>query len=88
MLILVLTSCTAVSPNVNLKYGNPSRANSDRSNYLIKRPEYALSYNCQAGIANWVSWELDRSWLGTVERSDDFRPDTELPTDCYAVRLK
>ena len=86
MLILVLASCTAVSPNVNLKYGNPSRANSDRHNYLIERPEYALSYNCQAGIANWVSWELDRSWLGTVERSDDFRPDTELPTDCYAVR--
>ena len=87
ILILVLTSCTTtVSPNVNLKYGNPSKANSNRNNYLIERSEYALSYNCQAGIANWVGWELDRSWLGTTERADNFRPDPELPTDCYAVR--
>lgn len=53
---------------------------------MITKPEYALSYNCQTGIANWVSWELDRSWLGIVERSDDFRPDFDLPADCYAVR--
>lgn len=84
--ILVLTGCTATSSNVNLKYGNPSRANSRLNNYLITKPEYALSYNCQTGIANWVSWELDRSWLGIVERSDDFRPDFDLPADCYAVR--
>ena len=87
ILILLLASCTAtVPPSVNLRYGNPSKANRDRLNYLIEKPEYALSYNCEAGIANWVSWELDRSWLGTAERSDDFRPDSELPTDCYAVR--
>jgi endonuclease G len=45
-----------------------------------------LSYNCKTGIANWVSWQLDRSWLGSTERSDHFVPNTELPTDCYAVR--
>ena len=86
-LILLLISCTStVTQNIHLKYGNPSGANNNHNNYLIVRSEYALSYNCQAGIANWVSWQLDRSWLGTTERSDNFMPDTELPVECYAVR--
>ncbi len=73
--------------NVHLKYGNPSNANlKDTNNYLLEKPQYALSYNCQTGTANWVSWQLDRSWLGSVDRSDDFRPDPDLPNDCYAVR--
>ena len=38
------------------------------------------------GIPNWVSWQLNRSWLGSVERSNDFRPDPDLPDGCYAVR--
>ncbi|MGK7950263.1 MAG: DNA/RNA non-specific endonuclease [Xenococcaceae cyanobacterium] len=73
--------------NIHLKYGNPSNANSkDTNNYLLAKPQYALSYNCKTGIPNWVSWQLDRSWLGNVDRSDDFRPDSDLPNGCYAVR--
>ena len=73
--------------NINLKYGNPSNANSkDVNNYLLARPQYALSYNCKTGIPNWVSWQLDRSWLGSVDRRNDFRPDADLPNGCYAVR--
>ncbi len=87
IVILLLTSCSnEVSQNIHLKYGNPSQANNKLYNYLIERPEYALSYNCNAGIPNWVSWQLDRSWLGKVERSNNFRPDPELPENCYAVR--
>lgn len=86
-LILLLTGCFAtVTQNVHLKYGNPSRANNNLNNYLIEKPGYSLSYNCQAGIANWASWQLNRSWLGRTERTDDFRPDVNLPSDCYAVR--
>ncbi|MEO1004892.1 MAG: DNA/RNA non-specific endonuclease [Cyanobacteria bacterium J06638_38] len=86
-LVLLLCSCsTSITQNVHLKYGNPSRAGDRLNNYLMEKPEYALSYNCQAGIANWVSWQLDRNWLGRTERSDDFRPDANLPADCYAVR--
>ena len=33
-----------------------------------------------------MSWQLNRSWLGSVERSDDFRPDPDLPNGCYGVR--
>ncbi|MGK7897864.1 MAG: DNA/RNA non-specific endonuclease [Xenococcus sp. (in: cyanobacteria)] len=76
-----------ISSNIHLKYGNPSDANlKDTNNYLLEKPQYALSYNCKTGTANWVSWQLNRSWLGNVERSDDFRPDPELPDNCYAVR--
>ena len=75
------------SLNIHLKYGNPSNANlKDTNNYLLEKPQYALSYNCQTGIPNWVSWQLNRSWLGSVDRSDDFRPDSDLPDGCYAVR--
>ena len=73
--------------NIHLKYGNPSNANSkDTNNYLLEKPQYALSYNCKTGIPNWVSWQLDSGWLGSVDRSDDFRPDADLPNGCYAVR--
>ena len=84
---VLLTSCSdTVSRNVHLKYGNPSQAGSQLNNYLIERPQFALSYNCSAGIANWASWELDRNWLGKVDRSNDFRPDLDLPEGCYAAR--
>lgn len=87
VILLLLTGCTAtLTQNVHLKYGNPSGANDNHNNYLIVRPEYALSYSCKKGIANWASWQLDRSWLGRTERSDRFAPDTELPEDCYGVR--
>lgn len=73
--------------NIHLKYGNPSNANSkDINNYLLERPQYALSYNCKTGIPNWVSWQLNLAWLGSVDRRDDFRPDADLPNGCYAVR--
>ena len=89
VIFLLLTSCSStVTQNVHLRYGNPSGANHNQNNYLITKAEYALSYNCQAGTANWVSWQLNRSWLGSTERSNNFLPSGHLPADCYAVRPK
>lgn len=68
-----------------LKYGNPSNANAeDLANYLIAKPQYALSYNCDRNLANWVSWRVTLADLGNVPRADDFREDPDVP--CYAVR--
>jgi len=88
LLTVLLTSCSnTVSRNIHLKYGNPTQAAINQpNNYLIERPEYALSYNCSEGIANWASWELDPSWLGKIARQDNFRPDLDLPKGCYAAR--
>ncbi len=68
--------------NINLLMGNPSQATSspgNSENYLIARPQYALSYSKNKGIPNWVSWELNSSWLGDAHRVGKFAPDQELP---------
>ena len=72
----------------NLALGNPSGATASPStpnNYLMIKPQYVLSYNNQRGIPNWVSWHLNRAWMGAAPRQDDFRPDPALPGTFYAV---
>ena len=60
--------------------GNPSEAGgSDADNFLISRPQYALSYNESRGTANWVSWHLSTAWKGAVERCNCFSPDDAVP---------
>jgi endonuclease G len=70
-----------------LVMGNPSDATTEvtnADNYLILRPQYALSYNRSKAIPNWVSWQLNNSWLGTRPRPP-FMPDTTLPRGWYRV---
>jgi DNA/RNA endonuclease G (NUC1) len=72
----------------HLLLGNPSNATPDvanENNYLMIKPQYALSYNRSRAIPNWVSWRLDSSWIGTAPRQDDFRPDSTLPAGWYQV---
>lgn len=78
-----------ISKSVHLALGNPSKATtstSNSNNYLMVKPQYALSYNQSKGTPNWVSWQLNRSWLGTAERQNNFRPDETLPKGWYHVR--
>lgn len=49
------------------------------------KPQYALSYNNSKGTPNWVSWQLNQSWLGIVDRQNNFRPDGALPTEFARV---
>lgn len=70
------------SISINLLLGNPNGATASVTtpdNYLIVRPQYALSYNRSKGIPNWASWQLNKSWLGTTDRQNNFRPDDTLP---------
>jgi endonuclease G len=72
----------------HLTMGNPSNATTNVAqplNYLMDKPQYALSYNRDNGEANWVSWHLDNSWLGSAPRQNDFRNDTTLPAGWYQV---
>ena len=72
--------------SIHLSLGNPSNANANSpNNYLMIKPQYALSYSKDKGIPNWVTWQLNKSWLGSVDRSNDFRPDPSLPEDWYRV---
>lgn len=74
------------STNPHLALGNPSNAGTGNlNNYLIERSQYALSYNGDRGIANWVSWQLSADWLGDTARQDNFRQDGGLPAGVYQV---
>jgi endonuclease G, mitochondrial len=73
--------------NPNLLLGNPSAAIvslSTPTNYLISKPQYVLSYNRDKGIPNWVSWQLNANWLGSLPRPQ-FTTDTSLPKGWYQV---
>jgi len=75
------------SVSVHLTLGNPSNAGtSSLNNYLLVKPQYVIGYNCSIGRANWVSWQLNSSWLGSTPRQDNFRTDTTLPSGCYQVQ--
>lgn len=76
--------------NSPLFLGNPSDALSDTNlneNYLMEKSQYTLSYNSDLLIPNWVAWHLSSSDInGSADRSNDFRPDEDLPSDWYGVK--
>lgn len=82
------TSVLDTSASPHLRFGNPSDAIADprkADNYLLSGRDYALSYNVSRGTANWVSWNLSKANLGSVDRQDDFRADDRLPAAWYRV---
>ena len=44
-----------------------------------------MSYNKNLNVANWVSWNLDKNWLGSVSRTDCYASDSTLPDNFYHV---
>ena len=69
-----------------LMFGNPSNAaQSDANNYLLVNPYYAVSYNRLNNTPNWVAWTITQADLGSVDRANDFRPNTDLPNGFYRV---
>jgi endonuclease G len=91
---LTLTGCQTLfkpptASDIHLKLGNPSQATADPhnpTNFLMEKPEFVLSYNSTTGTANWVSWQLNSSWVGIVKRQNNFRPDETLPPGWYQVQ--
>jgi len=74
--------------NDHLALGNPSKAATDintPNNYLLRKPQYTLSYSRDRGTPNWVSWHLDATDIGGAQRQDDFRADETLPAGWYRV---
>lgn len=80
-----------VDDYVHLAMGNPSKATTvllNEDNYLMNKSQYAMSYNRSDAIPNWVSWQLTKKWMGGTTRSDNFRPDPELPSGWYRATDK
>lgn len=75
--------------DVHLTMGNPTGAAADvnrPNDYLMSKPEFALSYNRGKGRPNWVSWHLTPEWYGSLTRVDTFRADPQVPSDWYRVQ--
>ncbi len=69
-------------PYLHLTLGNPTNATThvaNASNFLMVKPQFALSYNHYKGGPNWVSWHLEAEDVGRASRDDDFHPDEDLP---------
>jgi endonuclease G len=81
--------CQAQSDaGIQLTLGNPSGATRNTAfptNYLISKPQFALSYHRNDGIPNWVSWHLGTADLGAEGRCNCFAADTTLPAGRYRV---
>ncbi|HZJ67988.1 MAG TPA: DNA/RNA non-specific endonuclease [Kofleriaceae bacterium] len=68
--------------------GIPSASSTgDPNSFLSVKSGYVLSYNSGRKVPNWVSWELNTSYLGSVARQDDFRPDDTLPANLPQAQL-
>lgn len=80
-----LYSNGSLSSNENLALiGNPTGANTSSSNNLIlenrvgSRSIFVTSFNEEKKRPNWVAYTLRKSDLGSTERQDDFRYDTNV----------
>jgi endonuclease G len=78
-----------VGDNTNMLLGNPSNATTSITtsydNYLYDHTYYIQSYNKDKGEPNWTSWYVGPTSLGSIDRANDFRADTALPTGWYEV---
>ncbi|MFO0762764.1 MAG: DNA/RNA non-specific endonuclease [Byssovorax sp.] len=73
------------SSSIHLAMGTPVDADPS-DDYLIERPQYAVSYNRNRNDPNWVSWNLDDGWMGhTPRRKGKFITDDSLPPGFYRV---
>lgn len=77
------------SVSLHLTLGNPSGATAsarDKNNFLLVKPQFALSYNDERGAPNWVSWHLQKSDVGKAKRKNNFHPEPDLPSGFKRVR--
>ncbi|HET7506181.1 MAG TPA: DNA/RNA non-specific endonuclease [Kofleriaceae bacterium] len=76
----------ALSKHTTLGIPSPT-STSDPNSFLSVKSGYVISYNSGRKVPNWVSWELNTSYLGSVARQDDFRPDDTLPASLPQASL-
>ena len=74
---------TAVYRN-HLELGEPADADPS-DDILLPHKQYVVDYNPRRGGPNWVSWELNSTQFGPVDRCDCFSPDVTLRTGVYRV---
>lgn len=74
LLFFILSYLPTGVPNIS------GASTASTTNYLVIKKGYVMSYNGVEGRANWVGWTLKASDVGSVDRSNRFREDTNLPS--------
>jgi endonuclease G len=72
-----LVFSTTARSGHNTEFGIPADGNPS-DDVIIARKQYTISYNPARGGPNWVSWNLDATHLGTLDRCNCFTADTAL----------
>lgn len=86
LLMILAASVAAFAQSTQMALGNPSHAaTTDKDNYLLEKPQYALSYNNSKGTPNWVSWTVRKQDIGTAPRQNDFHAEADLPAGFQRV---
>ena len=83
-----MPAVAAIGVALQMQLGNPSGATAnatDHRHYLIQRTVEAIDYDDETGEANWVSWDLTASDVGSSGRSPSFITDITLPPGFYQV---
>ena len=84
---VTITTAVFASPTVygnQLEFGAPTDNNAS-DDFIIRRNGYALSYNRNHGIPNWVSYNLDASQFGTEDRCNCFTNDPAVIAQGFPV---
>ena len=76
----------ALSKHTTLGIPAPA-STTDLNRFLSVKSGYVLSYNSSRKVPNWVSWELNTSYLGSTPRQADFRPDDTFPANVPQASL-
>jgi len=80
------TGGAALSKHTTMGIPAPTSVN-DPNAFLSVKSGYVLSYNSGRKVPNWVSWEINPTYLGSAARQDDFRPDDTLPATLPQAQL-
>lgn len=85
---LFLAERRAGDVDVHEEMGTPTDAD-PRDDLLLRRRQYAVSYNPVTHNPNWVSYNLSAYWYGAVPRHKGmFLPDPLLPADGFRTTHK
>jgi endonuclease G len=71
----------ALSVHTTLGIPGPISMTAPSDYFASVKPLYVVSYNATRRVPNWVSWELNTSYLGSTDRQDDYRPDDTFPAN-------
>lgn len=88
MVLSTLPAFAIIDINLQMQLGNPSGATADTNNldhYLVQRTVEALDFSDNLGEPVWASWDLTSADVGSAQRQNNYRPDTNLPPNFYWV---